>query len=140
MFLNCHKPMFIVTIRTCNNSKTFSAMYFWFAEAPFCCSLSGWSISNALWYDFRTAFPSIISIRGTGFHPLPDQRIFKIKLQNSSLMHWCIVSNNVMCYTSTRILTYCSVDRRDRMFPLFPLDHLRILASMFCRGSDSVFF
>lgn len=111
-------------------------MYFWFEEAPFCCSLSGWRISNALWYDFRTAFPSIISIRGTAFHPLPGQRICKCNI--STFISYILICNVSLLYTSNRVHTYCSVDKRDRMFPLFPLDHLRILASMFCSCPDLV--
>ncbi len=49
-------------------------MYFWCEATPFCCSLSGCRQSKAFWYALFTEFPSIISTRGTGFHPLSGQR------------------------------------------------------------------
>lgn len=51
-------------------------MYFCCDVAPFCCSLSGCKQRRALWYDLFTAFPSIISTRGTVFHPLSGQTIW----------------------------------------------------------------
>jgi len=70
---------------TCKISKIFSAVYFWCEVAPFCCSLSGCRQSKAFWYVLFTAFPSIISTRGTGFHPLPDQRTCDVSAANISL-------------------------------------------------------
>ena len=52
----------------------FDAMHFWCDAAPFCCSLSGCRQSKAFWYALLTEVPSIISTRGTGFHPLSGQR------------------------------------------------------------------
>lgn len=118
-------------------------MYFWFEAAPFCCSLSGCRQSKAFWYDLFTEFPSIISTRGTGFHPLSGQRtcnydLKHIKRGRSFLLLFCF-----QYYKLEEIggegkkrepsgLTYCKVDSNERIFPFFPLDHSRILASITC--------
>jgi len=57
-------------------SKTFSAIYFCWSVAPFCCTLSGWMHSVAFLYCFLTAAPVIKSVKDTACHPHSGQSIF----------------------------------------------------------------
>ena len=61
-------------IHTLRRSKTFSAIYFCWRFAPFCCTLSGWIHNVAFLYTFLTAAAVIKSVRDTGCHPHSGQR------------------------------------------------------------------
>jgi len=62
-------------IHTLRISKTFSAIYFCWRVAPFCCTLSGWMHNVAFLYCFLTAAPVIKSVKDTACHPDSGQSI-----------------------------------------------------------------
>lgn len=133
---------------TLRRSKTFSATYFCWRLAPFCCTLSGWIHKVAFLYAFFTLAPVIKSVNEIGCQPHSGQRtyeavdrrmrlepiksqiwqfgLYKNESNGSNKRRWkmgtdqtCLKVVNDLMYTTSRIVLLSSILLRIIVIILF---------------------